>query len=102
VHPKSIYGSALTTSWFLATSTVEEFRRWLQLGRQRNLDAWEMYPSTANAYFNPPSNEVRSLCANLELGADCNTRLFSLPASFSLPSSLKNGNFFLSNSTNEF
>jgi endothelin-converting enzyme len=42
----------------LSQRTSEEFRKWLQLGRQRNPDTWEMFPSTVNAYFNPPANEI--------------------------------------------
>ena len=36
----------------------EVFKKWLQLGKQRNREKWEMFPSTVNAYFNPPANEV--------------------------------------------
>lgn len=32
---------------------------WAQLGKQRDVNSWEMYPSEVNAYFNPPANEVR-------------------------------------------
>ncbi|KAF9072903.1 hypothetical protein BDP27DRAFT_1381918 [Rhodocollybia butyracea] len=42
----------------ISASVSDEIRNWLQLGRQRNLDSWEMYPSMVNAYFNPPSNEI--------------------------------------------
>ncbi|KAE9406756.1 zincin [Gymnopus androsaceus JB14] len=42
----------------LSASISDETRNWLQLGKQRNLDSWEMYPSMVNAYFNPPSNEI--------------------------------------------
>ncbi|KAF9260514.1 zincin [Marasmius fiardii PR-910] len=36
----------------------EETRKWLQLGRARDPESWEMYPSMVNAYFNPPANEI--------------------------------------------
>jgi endothelin-converting enzyme len=42
----------------LSASSSEQFKKWLQLGRQRNPEEWLMFPSTVNAYFNPPSNEV--------------------------------------------
>lgn len=31
---------------------------WDRLGKRRNSESWEMYPSMVNAYFNPPANEV--------------------------------------------
>ena len=31
---------------------------WQQLGKARDPETWEMYPSQVNAYFNPPANEV--------------------------------------------
>lgn len=37
----------------------DEFKKWLQLEKRRDQEAWEMYPSMVNAYFNPPANEVR-------------------------------------------
>ncbi|CAA7267908.1 unnamed protein product [Cyclocybe aegerita] len=42
----------------LSSATSDEFKKWLQLGRRRDLNSWEMYPSMVNAYFNPPSNEI--------------------------------------------
>ncbi|KDR81470.1 hypothetical protein GALMADRAFT_152331 [Galerina marginata CBS 339.88] len=42
----------------LSSETSSTFKKWLQLGRARDPDAWEMFPSTVNAYFNPPSNEI--------------------------------------------
>lgn len=42
----------------LSAATSDQFKKWLQLGRQRNRETWEMFPSTVNAYFNPPSNEI--------------------------------------------
>jgi hypothetical protein len=41
--------------WYSVSDTYKE---WQQLGKRRNLDAWEMTPATVNAYFNPPANEV--------------------------------------------
>lgn len=45
----------LLTLYYRASN---EFKAWLQLGGRRNKDAWEMYPTTVNAYFNPPANEI--------------------------------------------
>ncbi|KAF9052689.1 hypothetical protein BJ165DRAFT_1413126 [Panaeolus papilionaceus] len=42
----------------LSSATSNNFKKWLQLGRSRDLNAWEMFPSTVNAYFNPPANEI--------------------------------------------
>ncbi|KAJ3726361.1 hypothetical protein DFJ43DRAFT_1195956 [Lentinula guzmanii] len=42
----------------LSASANNEIRSWLQLGKQRDVNAWEMYPSMVNAYFNPPANEI--------------------------------------------
>ncbi|PPR08078.1 hypothetical protein CVT24_010539 [Panaeolus cyanescens] len=42
----------------LSSFASDTFKKWLQLGRSRDLDAWEMFPSTVNAYFNPPANEI--------------------------------------------
>ncbi|KAH9951953.1 Metalloprotease [Amylocystis lapponica] len=42
----------------LSASISEEYGMWQKLGKQRNLDEWEMYPSMVNAYFNPPANEI--------------------------------------------
>ncbi|KAL1758319.1 hypothetical protein FB107DRAFT_258860 [Schizophyllum commune] len=42
----------------LSARASDEIHQWLQLGKQRDLDAWEMYPSMVNAYFNPPANEI--------------------------------------------
>lgn len=41
-------------------SANEEYLQWQKLGKARDLEAWEMYPSTVNAYFNPPANEACS------------------------------------------
>ncbi|RDB20946.1 Endothelin-converting enzyme 1 [Hypsizygus marmoreus] len=42
----------------LSAAKSDEFKKWLQLGKRRNQDSWEMYPSMVNAYFNPPANEI--------------------------------------------
>ncbi|TFK29797.1 endothelin-converting enzyme 1 [Coprinopsis marcescibilis] len=42
----------------LSSSASDVFKKWLQLGKQRNFESWEMFPTTVNAYFNPPSNEI--------------------------------------------
>ena len=36
----------------------DEYKKWQKLGKRRDPEAWEMYPSQVNAYFNPPANEV--------------------------------------------
>ncbi|KAK2467031.1 hypothetical protein APHAL10511_001289 [Amanita phalloides] len=36
----------------------DESKKWQQLGKRRDRDAWEMYPTTVNAYYNPPANEI--------------------------------------------
>lgn len=43
-------------------SANEEYLQWQKLGKSRDPETWEMYPSTVNAYFNPPANEVCSSC----------------------------------------
>ncbi|KII88684.1 hypothetical protein PLICRDRAFT_141150 [Plicaturopsis crispa FD-325 SS-3] len=42
----------------LSSAVSDEYKEWQQLGKQRDLAKWEMFPSTVNAYFNPPSNEI--------------------------------------------
>ncbi|KAI0780776.1 Metalloprotease [Trametes elegans] len=42
----------------LSARVADEIRTWLSLGKPRDLEAWEMYPSMVNAYFNPPANEI--------------------------------------------
>ncbi|KAK7049256.1 hypothetical protein VNI00_005857 [Paramarasmius palmivorus] len=42
----------------LSASINDEVKRWFQLGKQRDPESWEMYPSMVNAYFNPPANEI--------------------------------------------
>ncbi|OSD08705.1 Metalloprotease [Trametes coccinea BRFM310] len=42
----------------LNARVADEIRRWLKLGKQRDPEEWEMYPSMVNAYFNPPANEI--------------------------------------------
>lgn len=42
----------------ISAAKSDVFKKWLQLGRQRDLQSWEMYPSMVNAYFNPPANEI--------------------------------------------
>ncbi|KAF8905965.1 hypothetical protein CPB84DRAFT_536278 [Gymnopilus junonius] len=42
----------------VSSATSQTFKKWLQLGRARDPEAWEMFPSTVNAYFNPPANEI--------------------------------------------
>ncbi|TDL24747.1 endothelin-converting enzyme 1 [Rickenella mellea] len=42
----------------LSASTSDQIKKWQQLGKRRNPESWEMYPSMVNAYFNPPANEI--------------------------------------------
>jgi len=42
----------------LNASASDEVKRWYKLGKQRDPEEWEMYPSMVNAYFNPPANEI--------------------------------------------
>ncbi|KAI0082770.1 metalloprotease [Panus rudis PR-1116 ss-1] len=42
----------------LSARQSDVFKEWLTLGRQRDPEAWEMYPSMVNAYFEPPANEI--------------------------------------------
>jgi len=42
----------------LNSNANEEYLTWQKLGKQRDPETWEMYPSTVNAYFNPPANEI--------------------------------------------
>jgi endothelin-converting enzyme len=39
-------------------SESDVYKEWQLLGKQRDLDAWEMTPATVNAYYNPTGNEV--------------------------------------------
>jgi endothelin-converting enzyme len=43
---------------FFITRASEQAKQWHQLGKRRDREAWEMYPPTVNAYYNPPANEV--------------------------------------------
>ncbi|KAF9532319.1 hypothetical protein CPB83DRAFT_847643 [Crepidotus variabilis] len=52
VDKKDFFGNVLSST------KSELFKKWLQLGRKRDPDSWEMFPSTVNAYFNPPANEI--------------------------------------------
>jgi predicted metalloendopeptidase len=40
----------------------DEVKDWQKLGKPRDIQQWEMYPSMVNAYFNPPANEVCARC----------------------------------------
>ncbi|KZT44083.1 zincin [Sistotremastrum suecicum HHB10207 ss-3] len=42
----------------LSAAVDNEKKAWATLGKRRDLEAWEMNPSTVNAYFNPPANEI--------------------------------------------
>ncbi|KAG6886039.1 hypothetical protein C0993_005223 [Termitomyces sp. T159_Od127] len=42
----------------ISASKSEQYKKWQQLGKRRDPDAWLMFPSTVNAYFDPPANEI--------------------------------------------
>ncbi|KAL4254086.1 Peptidase M13 [Abortiporus biennis] len=42
----------------LSARVNDQIKMWFQLGKRRDPEAWEMYPSMVNAYFNPPANEI--------------------------------------------
>ncbi|KAH7929791.1 zincin [Leucogyrophana mollusca] len=42
----------------LSAASSEVYKMWQKLGKRRNLDEWEMFASTVNAYYNPPGNEI--------------------------------------------
>lgn len=42
----------------LSVAKNAQFWQWIRLGGKRDPEAWEMYASTVNAYFNPPANEI--------------------------------------------
>lgn len=44
---------------------ADQIRTWYQIGKQRDHEGWEMFPSTVNAYYNPPGNEVRNYVLRL-------------------------------------
>ena len=60
---------------FFVTRASAQSKMWQQLGKRRDREAWEMFPSTVNAYYNPPANEVRfkrlSSCVASETTIDC-------------------------------
>lgn len=47
--------------WYFRMS--DQVKDWYRLGKQRDKESWEMYPSQVNAYYNPPANEVCDLDA---------------------------------------
>ncbi|KAI0748278.1 Metalloprotease [Daedaleopsis nitida] len=42
----------------LSARVADQIRTWYQIGKQRDREGWEMFPSTVNAYYNPPGNEI--------------------------------------------
>jgi len=42
----------------LSARESDAYKKWQKLGKRRDPEAWEMYPSQVNAYFNPPANEI--------------------------------------------
>lgn len=51
--------NALPSHLLTIPRVADQIRTWYQIGKRRDHEAWEMYPSTVNAYYNPPGNEVR-------------------------------------------
>ncbi|THH29635.1 hypothetical protein EUX98_g4545 [Antrodiella citrinella] len=42
----------------LSSRISDEIKKWQKLGKQRDKEEWEMWPSMVNAYYNPPANEI--------------------------------------------
>jgi endothelin-converting enzyme len=42
----------------ISAASSDEYKKWQKLGKRRDPETWEMYPSMVNAYFNPPANEI--------------------------------------------
>ncbi|EGN96086.1 hypothetical protein SERLA73DRAFT_112168 [Serpula lacrymans var. lacrymans S7.3] len=42
----------------MSAASSDGYKMWQKLGKRRNLDEWEMFASTVNAYYNPPGNEI--------------------------------------------
>lgn len=57
VSPTEIFTRIQTADIKIRVS--DQYKKWQKLGKRRDPEAWEMYPSQVNAYFNPPANEVR-------------------------------------------
>ncbi|KAI0687125.1 metalloprotease [Cytidiella melzeri] len=65
-NPRSIYNyytrvQAQETTFFenmLSARESDTYWKWQKLGKRRDPESWEMYPSQVNAYFNPPANEI--------------------------------------------
>ncbi|KIP08159.1 hypothetical protein PHLGIDRAFT_104734 [Phlebiopsis gigantea 11061_1 CR5-6] len=66
LNPRSIYNyyylvKVQETTFFenvLSARASDVYKTWQKLGKTRDREEWEMYPSTVNAYFNPPANEI--------------------------------------------
>jgi endothelin-converting enzyme len=43
---------------FVSASVNAASIEWMKLGRRRNPESWEMYPSMVNAYFSPDGNQI--------------------------------------------
>lgn len=52
VHQDDFFGN------MISAAINEIYIKWSQLGRQRNRDSWDIYPSLVNAYFDPSANEI--------------------------------------------
>ncbi|KAI0093561.1 Metalloprotease [Irpex rosettiformis] len=65
-NPRSIYNyygrvQGQETTYFENVVSAWEsdvYWKWQKLGKRRDPEAWEMYPSQVNAYYNPPANEI--------------------------------------------
>jgi len=42
----------------ISARVSDQVKKWYQLGKPRDKESWEMYPSQVNAYYNPPANEI--------------------------------------------
>ncbi|EIN07764.1 Metalloprotease [Punctularia strigosozonata HHB-11173 SS5] len=42
----------------LNSYSSDVYKKWQKLGKRRDHEEWEMWPSMVNAYYNPPGNEI--------------------------------------------
>ncbi|KAI0818519.1 metalloprotease [Irpex lacteus] len=65
-NPRSLYNyysraQGQETTFFENVVSAQEndvYWKWQKLGKRRDPESWEMYPSQVNAYYNPPANEI--------------------------------------------
>ena len=63
MHPHPLFNPTYPMQSYIILTTCicresDVYWKWQKLGKQRDPEAWEMYPSQVNAYYNPPANEV--------------------------------------------